>query len=50
MGAGCKMVTVCRGVADVALWMMRLEPPMEVIVGTVSTLTKVDKDTYIGLT
>lgn len=33
------MVTVCRGGADVTLWMMRLEPPMEVMVGTVSTLT-----------
>lgn len=39
MGAGCTIVTVCRGGADVTLWMMRLEPPMEVMVGTVSTLT-----------
>lgn len=34
------MVTVCRGVADWELWMMRLEPPREVMVGTVSTLTE----------
>lgn len=33
------MATVCRGGADVTLWMMRLDPPMEVMVGTVSTLT-----------
>lgn len=40
MGADCTMVTVCRGVADWVLWMMRLEPPIEVMVGTVSTLTE----------
>lgn len=34
------MVTVCRGVADWLVWMMRLEAPIEVMVGTVSTLTE----------
>lgn len=38
-GAGCSMVTVCRGAADWGVWMMQLEPPIEVMVGTVSTLT-----------
>lgn len=33
------MVTVCRGAADWGVWMMQLEPPIEVMVGTVSTLT-----------
>jgi len=38
MGACCTMVTVCRGVADWELWMMRLEALTEV--GAVSTLTE----------
>lgn len=36
----CTMVTVCKGAADWLLWMMRLEPPTEAMVGTVSTLTE----------
>lgn len=39
MGACCTMVTACR-VADWLLCMMRLDAPMEVMVGTVSTLTE----------
>lgn len=34
------IVTVCRGAADGPVWMMRLEAPIEVMVGTVSTLTE----------
>lgn len=45
MGACCTMVKVCSGVADWVLWMMRLEPPIEVMVGTASTLTE---DTKTG--
>lgn len=33
------MVTACRA-ADWLLWMMRLDAPMEVMVGTASTLTE----------
>lgn len=44
MGACCTMVTVCRGVADWELWMMRLEAPIEAMVGTVSTLTEEEEE------
>lgn len=39
------MVTVCRGVAAWELWMIRLEGPIEVMVGTVSTLTEDEEQT-----
>lgn len=42
------MVTVCRGAADWLLWMTRLDDPIEVMVGTVSTLTEEEEETKEG--